>query len=162
MPVQGYRIWHLISGSLFSKALEDIEWAKYERMEAECLCSTILCDGECKGGIYAYRSLQDLVDDNYYDLMYAFYSETGVTVVGQVNLWGTVVEYSQGYRAEYAYPKALYDIRGENPQFASLPDVVADYGITLLPNPFSDVQMRTFHDAFLGLKDGLDEWRHSH
>jgi hypothetical protein len=48
--------------------------------------------------VYASKSLEHLRTTGY-----ARYG-----IHGEVNLWGTVVEHEQGWRAQFAYPKNLY------------------------------------------------------
>jgi hypothetical protein len=50
------------------------------------------------GGLHAFQTVQQLIEDRAYG--------SGM-IIGQVYLWGTVVVCTRGYRAEYAYPKAL-------------------------------------------------------
>ncbi len=49
-------------------------------------------------GIHAYKTSCTLGTGRYFT----------DTVVGQVYLWGLIVEHESGYRAEFAYPKCLY------------------------------------------------------
>jgi len=57
----------------------------------------------CSCGIYAAKSDQS---SHFHD--YA----AGAPVWGEVYLWGKVQDYTEGYRAEFAYPKALSTNRG--------------------------------------------------
>jgi hypothetical protein len=52
----------------------------------------------CQCGIYAFKTPYKLRKDNYLNQ----------SLLGEVWLWGKVIEYTMGFRAEYAYPKALY------------------------------------------------------
>jgi hypothetical protein len=86
-------------------------WPPGEVMEAECRGRKSneghqVPSMSCTCGIYAANSWPHLRDMHYqhYD---ADRSGTFV-VVGAVNLWGNVVEGTQGWRAQFAYPKALY------------------------------------------------------
>ncbi len=75
-------------------------WTPCEAMEARCgylemtppACACESCPGDdtlC--GIYAYREAPSTV-----------HHEMGM--VGQVALWGTVIEHDTGFRGQYAYP----------------------------------------------------------
>jgi hypothetical protein len=52
----------------------------------------------CQCGIYAFKTPYKLRQDNYLNQ----------SLLGEVWLWGKVIECTMGFRAEYAYPKALY------------------------------------------------------
>jgi hypothetical protein len=53
-------------------------------------------------------------------------------VIGQVSLWGRVVEHERGYRAELAYPYALL-LSPEQQRFAA--PLAARYGVDVLVDP---------------------------
>jgi preprotein translocase subunit YajC len=53
---------------------------------------------KCRCGVYASKSLEHLHVTGY----------ERYGICGEVNLWGTVVEHEQGFRAQFAYPKSLY------------------------------------------------------
>ena len=53
---------------------------------------------KCTCGVYAAKSLEHLRAMGYW--RYGIY--------GEVNLWGIVVEHELGWRAQFAYPKALF------------------------------------------------------
>jgi hypothetical protein len=46
--------------------------------------------------MYAFKTIHQLCQDMAFG-----------PVIGQVYLWGQIVEHTRGYRAEFAYPKAL-------------------------------------------------------
>jgi hypothetical protein len=58
----------------------------------------------------------------------------GESIVGQVSLWGHVIEHERGYRAEYAYPYSLL-LSPEQERFAR--PLAARYLVDVLvePNP---------------------------
>lgn len=103
---RAWQVWRSLEGmslqSVTGRRAEG-EWRPGEPMEARCgywnmqprgcLCAT--CPDIAGGcGIYAYR---DIPHD-------ATFSNV---VVGNVALWGVVIEHEQGYRAQYAYPVDL-------------------------------------------------------
>ena len=53
-------------------------------------------------GIYAFKKLADLLR-----ALEASGLEA-IAVVGEVSLWGTVIEFERGYRASFAYPYSFY------------------------------------------------------
>ena len=54
------------------------------------------------------RVLRALADDFRYP----------VTVVGEVDMWGLVMEHEHGYRAQYARPRAFLKAKGRNAEAA--------------------------------------------
>ena len=55
----------------------------------------------------------------------------GILVVGQVSMWGRVIEYDHGWRASHAYPKHLYAVTEDAALAARLRDtylVPVEYG----------------------------------
>lgn len=57
-------------------------------------------DPDCACGVYAYKCSVPVE-----------HSDTPF-VVGEVNLWGRVIEHEDGYRAQFAYPRRLYVVDG--------------------------------------------------
>src|SRR5579863_9972653 len=74
-PFEGFRMWNLKHNRLWSVGMDDIDWPKYEKIEAHCHCGSTGSWEQCKAGIYAYNSFKALVDDNYYDLSFTHYSD---------------------------------------------------------------------------------------
>lgn len=97
-PIVAYRVWQW--DSLGLKSLNNEQWFPGCALEA----NTSRCRKEhaapkegCTCGVYAAQ--------NFAHLQEIGYSRYGVH--GEVYLWGTVVEYQLGWRAQYAYPKSL-------------------------------------------------------
>lgn len=59
---------------------------------------------DCSCGIYALKGSVELPN--------VFKPDDPAFVVGEVYLWGRVIEATNGYRAEFAYPKRLYVVNG--------------------------------------------------
>jgi len=110
-PIVGYRVWQWDAAGL--KSLNDEPWSPGRRIVAGCRAASrglIVARAEathdaheapqadCTCGVYASKSLEHLRTTGY-----ARYG-----IHGEVNLWGTVVEHEQGWRAQFAYPKNLY------------------------------------------------------
>lgn len=99
----GYRAWNV---PLFVDELRSVakpsKWKPYERFEAVCKSSQ--CSGvSCSCGIYAFRKLDQVQKE---------YTQTDRSkryVHGECWLWGRVLECKDGYRAQFAYPKAFID-----------------------------------------------------
>ena len=101
-PIVGWRVWRIaVDGELVS-AYTPAGWPSrapivarcYERPGAHeapaehCVCGVYACDDAHAALFYAHRS--------------------GSAVVGRTRLWGRVVEHEAGWRAERAYPDAIY------------------------------------------------------
>jgi hypothetical protein len=81
-------------------------WAPRVAARAECSKDPGHVPGEdCSCGFYSAKTLAHLRE-----MGYSEYDENGeyVTVVGEMAQWGKVIEGSQGWRAEYAYPSTIY------------------------------------------------------
>jgi hypothetical protein len=112
--VEGWRAWRVPrQPPLFGTApkLHSASYAYYwtPRVKARAECDRGHDDhvpGEtCSCGFYAAKTLDQLRQ-----MGYSTYDENGefVRVVGQMALWGKVIEGSQGWRAEFAYPATLF------------------------------------------------------
>lgn len=112
-PLVGWRVW---SGydpiSLGLKALtNNYYWVPDAPLTCKCEC----CGGPTKPsmtnmqGFYAFKSLRDLIRQraHVYHRGYHQSASHHMPIVGQVYLWGTIVDCEFGYRAEKAYPKSL-------------------------------------------------------
>src|SRR6266436_3122902 len=121
LPVVGYRGWVLREGKLSSYAVDNF-WIPKKANVAQCggyehvkfwgshkihfgpklipHASYVAPLAECGCGFYAFRTLPYLVE-------WLEHREPNI-VVGEVNLWGKIVDCQYGYRAQYAYPKRFY------------------------------------------------------
>lgn len=93
-------------------------WRPGARLEARCLTPRACPDGGIPGllhrcGIYGLKSFDAAVD---------WARHVGrvrsTVVIGEVALWGTVVESARGWRAQYAYPARFLEAttrRGRRP-----------------------------------------------
>lgn len=122
--ILAYRVFrttpHGILQSMHS-SLPDINWIPGQVKEAKCCCATYVgsrsallrhehppaLGGWC--GVHAFKDLGTL-NDNYTGvglaLQYA-HVDAFYYVVGQVWLWGKVIEHEFGYRAQYAEIKSI-------------------------------------------------------
>lgn len=112
-PIIGWRIWLLgwdeERGEVCLKSLarwpscEDLLWPKGRPLHATCFLAGskhVAPSIRCTCGIYATKSIELL----FHELPF----RKATDVIGQVSLWGRVIEGSRGYRAEFAYPRALW------------------------------------------------------
>lgn len=111
-PIIGWRWWWIPNGSeRLTTGQPSIQWeprqpfvAEHQRRPATPLhdspvCTDPPCDGTC--GIYAWKDQATLIDAGRRLFRADRY------VFGPVYLWGRVIEHQRGYRAQFAYPKAI-------------------------------------------------------
>jgi len=102
-PLVGWRGWNVMVPGFLATSTGNhaTVWLPGERTEAICIAHP---DKEgvpheyCMCGLWAFNSAQEIFKQNY----------SRQTVLGEVWLWGRVIECEKGFRAEYAYPKKLY------------------------------------------------------
>jgi len=110
---EGWRAWNVerelppfgMPPKLYS-ATYGYFWTPRKRARAECQKDSSHVPGEaCTCGFYAAKDLGHLRQ-----MGYSAYMENGpqVTIVGQLAMWGKVIEGTQGWRSEYAYPVKLF------------------------------------------------------
>jgi hypothetical protein len=113
-PIVGWRYWKVTAEGLASLNVRGSYWPPRTPYEAECRAAPIpmphssdaLPSESCACGIYAARDLETLKR-----LVYPFSGPLfrhRHVAVGEVMLWGRVIEGRRGYRAQRAYPKSLY------------------------------------------------------
>jgi hypothetical protein len=107
-PIVGYRVWTW--GTTGLKSLCGERWHPRQPLAARCRASAVVGRADvvhdahdvpqanCTCGVYAAKTLQHLCSMGY--------AKCGIH--GEVHLWGTVVEHEHGWRAQFAYPKALF------------------------------------------------------
>jgi hypothetical protein len=105
-PITGWRAWRVErSDPPVLKALgQDTLWLPKKALKA--VCSGRYDDRHqaplkfCECGIWAFNDMKQLVP--------ALSGYENVDVVGEVSLWGKVIECANGYRAQFAYPAELW------------------------------------------------------
>src|SRR5580693_1870824 len=107
-PVIGWRAWnpyHAGATRLLHSISIRAVWLPGEVMAAGCaggLCAQPPAL-ECACGVYAFRDSKLLVSALHQ------HDFGGLQVVlGEVFLWGKVIEHEDGYRAQFAYPKSFW------------------------------------------------------
>jgi len=124
--ITGYRRWKtsLLEDLLFS--VNGTVWPAKEKLASVCkFARTGGCGGvKCSCGIYSWRSMEAcLVESNA-----AVGMEHG-DLYGPVSLWGRVLQCEYGYRAQFAYPKAILDTGERARKIAEV------YGVPLMKDP---------------------------
>jgi hypothetical protein len=123
-PIVGWRLWLVVAdgGYLWLESLlYSTRWSPRRALSAHCISHRrcYLCNRaevhtapthhapheDCDCGIYAAASPTTLAP--YLDSSYPGRSSVE-RVLGQVRLWGTVIECERGWRAQYAYPDRLH------------------------------------------------------
>lgn len=145
-PIIGHRCWALGGYGGLQGWFKNERWPTRQAMEAKCLRNIYalkynLSPSEirahlhekapyqhCHCGIYAYRTESNVFTRGPVDVTLPF-------AIGEVYLWGNIIEHDSGYRAEFAYPKEIslylpYDApQLEEAYMANL----KEYGVPVLP-----------------------------
>lgn len=87
-PIRAWRLWRIKGERLWSVA-HGMEWRPGVPMQGQPAPHD-------QAGVYAVK-----------DRAYPFHAYDGDTILGEVGLWGRVIEHEHGFRAEYAYPIRL-------------------------------------------------------
>lgn len=102
--ITGWRAWTAKDGKLAALGQKTI-WKPKKQMEAKCKSYGSKKEHDapafdCECGVWAFKSLEILTA--------ALASYKDIRVVGNVALWGRVIETENGWRAQYAYPSELW------------------------------------------------------
>jgi hypothetical protein len=116
----GWRAWKVELESGFPAKLlsmNDEPWPQFEPMVAECgnrkaaVTSGLKPRAEheipnmkCSCGIYSAKSRAHLLSMRYHH----YDPDNPRVVIGSINLWGRIVEGTQGWRAAVGYPREIY------------------------------------------------------
>ena len=106
-PIRAWRAWRSSAeadGSLVLQSLTHAgggtRWPPGETLQARCAVKAHQApNSACTCGIYAHKTREAAI---------AQAAGAPGTVVGEVELWGAVVEHEHGYRAQWARPDALW------------------------------------------------------
>jgi hypothetical protein len=99
-PIHGYRSWIFDGEGL--KSFNESQWTPGSAFEAVCAQTRLhgfkhqAPKADCTCGVYAARNEEEL-----------FRIGFDFCILGQVWLWGRVIEHEGGWRAQYAYPKSF-------------------------------------------------------
>jgi hypothetical protein len=113
-PIVGWRIWEIEESKderyVLAAATARATWLPRVRAEAHCHTTGgehTAPDAKCTCGLYAAKTLVGLLELGYAERATRPSTNT-IVAIGEVNLWGRIIETERGYRAQYAYPKRLY------------------------------------------------------
>lgn len=108
-PIVAWRIWAGCNPQGYLKALANsYYWTPGKVMQ--CICDS--CGQPSKPtmdgtqGFYSFKTVKHMVEQEFRRGFNRYSYQTDY-IVGQVYIWGTVIECEYGYRSEFAYPKAL-------------------------------------------------------
>jgi hypothetical protein len=130
----GWRAWRLVreGGSVvLHSVIQDHRWPPRAAMQAECGLGHTPPVLSCRCGLYAARSREWLQG-----LRYHYPSNVReIFVIGEVELWGELVEADEGFRSQFAYPRRIL-VGFEHWSVAR--ELRAGYGVTVqLGNTFA-------------------------
>ena len=124
-PIVAYRAWQLTQNESSQLRLRSMvvkaTWVPFSPIRGS--------PAQPYHGVYALKTLAALRE---------YGKESVPEMYGAVALWGAVIEHELGYRAEWAYPLALWAPPSPMPGFPTNPllvQVAEAYGVPLLPGP---------------------------
>lgn len=107
--VCGWRRWFV---GMFGDELRSFHagevWMPYQRMTAKCEEKKVCHGLNCGCGLYAWKERSGADGSETYPTQPLRINH----VLGEVFLWGRIIECEKGYRAQYAYPKAFMNTGG--------------------------------------------------
>jgi hypothetical protein len=123
-PIRAWRVWRSSTeadGSLVLQSLThaggSTRWPPGETLQAGCAVKAHQApNSACTCGIYAHKTREAAI---------AQAAGAPGAVVGEVELWGAVVEHEHGYRAQWARPDALWIPLVLNPHGTTAHEVTA-------------------------------------
>jgi hypothetical protein len=97
-----WRGWEVSHGMLESLGTNS-RWEPCRAPRANCIMGRdhSAPDASCECGYWSFKTRESLVE------ALGRYAQT-VDVIGQVEIWGRVIECENGFRSEFAYPKELW------------------------------------------------------
>ena len=160
LPIVGYRGWLLREGKLSSYVVDNF-WIPQKANVAQCggyenvkfwgphkiqsgpqliaHASYAAPLAECGCGLYAFKTLPYLVE-------WLEHREPNI-VVGEVYLWGKIVDCQYGYRAQYAYPKRFYSNSYEaNYAYNNSTFALREFNVPVEPMPEGVSQPEFVHE----------------
>ena len=114
----GWRAWSVaydlprfgLPPKLYSATFKGYYWAPGRAAQAECKKGCLpdnLPGRSCNCGFYAAKSAKHLLALGYASRCHNIQGGK-VGVIGEVAIWGKLIEGGQGWRSQYAYPTKLY------------------------------------------------------
>lgn len=125
-PILAWRCWFTLATEALLRPIykRGLAWKPQEAQAALCADEVhAVPDDACRCGIYSVCHPM-LLQEVHWDHAppKGVKPLPGVVVVGQVALWGKVIQHERGWRAQYAYPKQLYAFTDDATLAGSLRD----------------------------------------
>lgn len=116
-PLVGWRCWFVLPDELLLRPIykRGLAWKPRQALEAVCPESLHeVPDETCKCGVWTvcHPMLLDEIGWRTAPPM-GIDSLPGILVIGEVSLWGKIVQHERGWRASVAYPRHLYVFTGD-------------------------------------------------
>lgn len=158
-PVVAYRLWNIYISNpymLKSHGWSGVEWPYQKVLKA--FHDGYRDDGnilhridECPGGMtYSFMKCGIYGTKTFFSDK--FNSRDFWYLLGQVYLWGLIIEHELGYRAEYAYPKCLY-FDGEKDDIIGM--IANNYKIPAIQPPTAEPPVTEIPNRFYGVPDAI-------
>lgn len=128
----GWRSWRVMAtagGLRLVSALFDTAWEPGRPLAASCPQGHPAPEPACRCGVYAARD----VTEAYRHLVGRDEAWVVHRVIGEVALWGRVVEHERGHRGELAYPVRIWVPNGREDVVGGL----GSYGVPVALDPES-------------------------
>src|SRR3990167_93688 len=123
-PILAYRVWN-VKGSLLASASEAGHgrfWPPRQILQAVCAEAHNAPADRCSAA-------ESTMGCGYFAMKAPELEPSDFFVIGEVWLWGKVIEHEHGYRAQYAYPAAIYNNHPQAKEIAKL------YGVPVKEPP---------------------------
>jgi hypothetical protein len=133
--ITAWRCWFVLPEECRLRPIyrRGLVWKPREALEAVCPDQVHeVPDDRCKCGVWAVSAPEDLHEVTWTSVPpKGIEPLPGVLVVGQISMWGRLIEYEFGWRSSHAYPKHLYAFTDDPALAAALRDtylVPVEYG----------------------------------
>lgn len=107
-PFVGYRAWSIVHREevfWLRSVTYSTFWPMREEMHAACQNQHLKCSSSpnpfCSCGIYVVKELQSAKT-------WATHGSSHFRVIGEVKIWGRILQYERGFIVEYAYPDRIW------------------------------------------------------
>jgi hypothetical protein len=115
-PIVAWRAWKISPNGVLCGIGHLKEWKEREPLKAVCSMHQAIhkapCPTDCMCGIWGYKERDPLTEE----ILHNYAAEIGDWCLGQVFLWGRVIEHELGFRAEFGYPKELWLLNDRDEQ----------------------------------------------
>jgi hypothetical protein len=148
-PITAWRVWRVgPDGQLMSLFMSDsrdsyLPWPTSPE-HASCPAPHQAPDPACRCGWHGCRSFDDAVRAAA-EAVWRDGASQFALAVGTVSLWGRAIEHEDGWRAEHAYPRAVYAIDSSLAPMVARRYRIEAYPAATLPAPQQDMLRRALN-----------------